>query len=407
MNETILQQTEALKPYLGTLQQRALVIGLLGAAAAVAGFLVEPEQFYRSYHLAFIFWISLSLGSLVILMLHHVGGGTWGFAIRRLLEAGTRTLPLMIVLFVPIVLGLHHLYEWTHADVVAADELLQKKAGYLNVPFFLVRAAIYFVLWSLLVFLLNRWSHQQDHTTQTFPTRRLQLLSGPGVVLFALTVTGASVDWIMSLEPHWFSTIFGVIYMVGQALVTWAFIILVAVPLSRRPPLDALLTNQRLRDLGTFLLACVMLWAYTSFSQLLIIWAGNLPEEITWYMTRLEGGWLVVGMLLIALHFTLPFLLLISSRIKARIPVLVSIALGLVFMRLVDLYWITAPAFAEKDQLHRAGLEVHWLDIVIPVAIGGIWVSVFFWQLKNRSLVPLNDPRFEDLLGQEEAQSHG
>ena len=406
MNELIIQQTEALRPYLGNLQKRAIIVGFLGLLGAAAGFFIAPDQFFRSYLLAFVFWVGLTLGSLVILMIHHVGGGDWGFAIRRLLEAGTRTLPLMFILVIPILYpGIHHLYEWSHPDQVAADEILRHKSPYLNEPFFIARTIIYFAIWGLITFLLNRWSNQQDHTTETYPTHRMQLLSGPGIVLFAITVTLASIDWIMSLEPHWYSTIYGVIYMVGQGVLTWAFVILVAALLNRHKPLDSLLTRQRLQDLGTFALACVMLWAYVSFSQFLIIWAGNLPEEITWYMKRLEGGWLVVGYLLILFHFVVPFLLLISSRIKARIPILVAVSLGLMIVRLVDLYWITTPAFHAAEGSHSAAFHLHWLDIVIPIGIGGIWVSIFFSQLKNRSLIALNDPRFEDLLAGEE--SHG
>jgi hypothetical protein len=335
-------------------------------------------------------------------MMHHLAGGRWGFSIRRLLEAGTRTLPLMFILLLPILfLGLHDLYHWTHTD--SLDEILKKKSSYLNEPFFIARNLIYFLVWGLMAFYLNRWSTQQDGITETHPTRKMQRLSGPGVVIYALTMTLAGVDWIMSLEPHWFSTIFSAIYIIGQILLTWAFMILVAVPLSSRQPLDQLLTNERLRDLGTFMLAFVMLWTYTSFSQLLIIWAGNLPEEITWYMTRLKGGWLTLGYLMIALHFALPLVLLVSSRIKARIPILVSIALGLVIMRLVDLFWITAPAF-DRDQ---SGLSVHWLDIAIPIGMGGIWVSYFFWHLKRRSIIALNDPRFEYLLSREDEHNHG
>jgi hypothetical protein len=224
-------------------------------------------------------------------------------------------------------------------------------------------------------------------------------------VVYALTVTFASIDWIMSLEPHWYSTIYGIIYMVGQGLLTWAFVTLMAVLLSRRPPLADLLTSRRLRDLGTFMLACVMLWAYVSFSQFLIIWAGNLPEEITWYMKRLDGGWLGVGVLLIAFHFALPLLLLISSRLKSRTGLLTGVAAGLVLMRLVDLFWITAPAFHAEGGYHSAGLHLHWLDLVLPVGIGGLWIALFFAQLKNRPLVALNDPRYQDLLTGEE--SHG
>ena len=234
MNESITQQSAALHPYLDNLQRYALVVGLVGLAATAVGYFADEEQFFRSYLLAFTFWIGLPLGSLGILMIHHVGGGTWGFSIRRLLEAGTRTLPLLFVLSLPILFFGLHLYEWSDPEVVQKDSILQKKAPFLKESFFIVRTVLYFAIWGLFAFLLNRWSLQQDQTTETHPTHRMQVLSGPGIVIFFLTATLASVDWLMSLEPHWFSTIFGIIYIVGMALMTWGFMYLVAVPLSRR-----------------------------------------------------------------------------------------------------------------------------------------------------------------------------
>ena len=389
MNEEIIRQSEALAPQLDSSRKKALICGVLFAALTVVGYFTDQGQFFQSYLLAFIYWVSLSLGCLLLLMIHHLAGGRWGFAIRRLLEAGTRTLVLMLVLGIPVLLGIHQLYEWSHEDVVAADEILQKKAVFLNSTSFVIRYFVYFLVWCTLAFLLNKWTAQQDATSETSPTRRMQVLSGPGVVLFVLFTTFAAIDWIMSLEPHWFSTIYAAIYIIGQLLLTWAFAILVGVRLSRHPPLSALLTNERLRDLGTFMLAFVMLWAYTSFSQFIIIWSGNLPEEITWYYARLQGGWQHVGYLLVAFHFALPLVLLVSSRLKARIEILTAIAGGMMVMRLVDLFWITSPAF------HKTELTIHWMDLVIPIAMGGIWLSVFYGQLKKRSLVPLNDPRFD------------
>jgi hypothetical protein len=309
----------------------------------------------------------------------------------------------MFLLSLPILfLGLHDLYEWTHHEVVAHDEILLHKAPYLNEPFFIIRTVFYFIVWGILAFYLNRWSLLQDQTTETYPTHRLQIMSGPGIVLFFLTVTMASIDWLMSLEPHWFSTIFGVIYIVGMGLMTWGFMYLVALPLSRRKPLEGLVTEQRLRDLGTFMLACVMLWAYTSFSQLLIIWSANLPEEITWFITRLEGGWEYIGYGMILFHFAVPFLFLISSTMKAKTQLLSFLAIGLIFMRLVDLYWIIAPAFTKVPadhgpSFHSTGIAFHWLDLAIPIGIGGILISLFFSQLKKRTLIAQNDPRFTDL----------
>lgn len=401
MNQEIAQQTAELRPYFDRLQKRAFAVGGIGLVILAIGAFVDPHQFFRSYLLGFIFCMGLPMGSLAILMLHHLAGGTWGYAIRRLLEAASRTVPLVLVFFIPVLLGSHELYEWTHAEVVAKDPVLLQKSAYLNMPFFLVRAAIYFAIWITLSLCLNKWSLEQDQTTDSRPTRRMQVLSGPGIILFMLTMTLAAVDWVMSLEPHWFSTIFGVIFIVGQGLLTWTFMTIVAVRLHVRKPLSAVITNQRLRDLGTLTLAFVLLWTYTSFSQLLIIWSANLPEEITWYMTRLHGGWRILGVLLMIFHFGVPFLLLISSQIKSKVKALTAIASGLIVMRLVDLYWITAPA------LHHSGLEPHILDLVAPVALGGIFVGAFFWQLKNRNLIALNDPRFPDLIGKDQGHHHG
>ncbi|MSR83158.1 MAG: hypothetical protein EXS58_09575 [Candidatus Latescibacteria bacterium] len=399
--QEIAEQTAALRPYFDRLQKRAFTVGGIGLVILAISAFVDPQQFFRSYLLGFLFCMGLPMGSLAILMLHHLAGGTWGFAIRRLLEAAARTAPLVLIFFIPVLLGMHELYEWSHPEAVARDPVLLQKSGYLNVPFFLVRAAIYFAIWLTLSFLLNKWSLQQDATINTAPTRRMQKISGPGIILFMLTMTLASVDWIMSLEPHWFSTIYGLIFIIGQGLLTWTFMTIVAVQLSEKKPLSGLLTNQRLRDLGTLTLAFVLLWTYTSFSQLLIIWSANLPEEITWYMTRLHGGWRYLGVLLMLFHFAVPFLLLVSSQIKAKTRALTAIASGLIVMRLVDLYWITAPA------MHHSGLEPHVLDLVAPLALGGIFVGAFFWQLKNRSLIALNDPRFPDLIGKDSGPHHG
>jgi hypothetical protein len=409
MIEEIQRQSEALAPRFDGYRRRALVIGLIGIAASVFGYLTDHQQFFQSYLLAFTYWVCLPLGCLGILMIHHLAGGRWGFAIRRMLEAGASTMPVMFVLGLPIIAGMHELFAWTHTDVVANDEVLTHKLPYLNSTFFIIRYVAYFVIWTIMGTLLTRWSVLQDQMTETWPTRYMQRLSGPGMVLFAVLATFAGTDWLMSLEPHWFSTIFCAIYILGMALMAWAFMVLVGVPLSKHEPLNVLLTNERLRDLGTMMLGFVMLWAYTSFSQLLIIWSGNLPEEITWYYTRLHGGWLYLGYALIGFHFAVPLLLLVSSRIKARLKVLVSVAVGLMFMRLVDLYWITAPAFRDHDGAMTQAFELapHWLDLAAPIGVGGVWVFFFFEQLKKRPLVPRNDPRFDYEALAAEAQEHG
>jgi hypothetical protein len=401
MNEALIRQSEALAPRIDGYRRRALIAMIVGLALTAFGYVSQHDQFYQSYLLGFVFWISLTLGSLMILMIHHLAGGRWGFAIRRLLEAGTQTWLVMLVLGLPVLAGMHELYHWTHADAI--DEILAQKVAYLNETFFIIRYFLYFAIWGLMSFFLIRWSRAQDASIETWPTQRTQTFSGPGLIVLVLTGTFASVDWLMSLEPHWFSTIFSAIYLIGGALATWSLVAIVGVALSRHEPLAALLTNERLRDLGTFMLGFTMLWAYTSFSQLLIIWSANLPEEITWYYTRLHGGWLYLGYALIGFHFFVPFLLLISSRLKGRLKILVSVACGLLLMRLLDLYWISAPAFKHGVGAEHATAMPHWLDLAIPLFMGGAWLFVFFGQLKKRSLVSLNDPRFDYAALAEEA----
>jgi hypothetical protein len=345
------------------------------------------EQFFRSYLIAYLFWLGIALGCLPLLMLHHLAGGRWGFVLRRILEAGTRTLPLMFLLFVPLVFGIHSLYEWSRPEIVAQDAVLQAKRGYLNVPFFIVRAVMYFGAWIIVSYFLNRWSAEQDATGNRELMRRCQLLSAPGIVIYSLAITFASMDWGMSLEPHWFSTIYGMLFIVGQSLAALAFAIAVAIRMAGSPPLSDVLKADVFQDLGNLLLAFVMLWAYISFSQYLIIWAGNLPEEIPWYLHRGANGWQRIAAFLTIFHFAVPFLLLLGRANKGRKTVLGAIAVGVLLMRWVDLYWLIAPSFLRS-------VRIHWMDVVLLFVIGGIWLYVFLSQLMKRALVPLGDPSF-------------
>jgi hypothetical protein len=345
------------------------------------------EQLFRSYLIAYLFWFSVALGCLPLLMLHHLVGGTWGFVIRRILEAGTRTLPLMAVLFVPLLFGIHSLYEWSHPDVVAGDVVLEAKRAYLNVPFFIVRAIFYFAVWMAFAFFLNRWSDEQDATGNPAIVRRFQLLSAPGIVAYCLAITFAAIDWAMSLEPHWFSTIYGILFIVGQSLAALAFVIPIAAMLSEAPPVSEVMKAPVFQDLGNLLLAFVMLWAYISFSQYLIIWSGNLPEEITWYLNRGRNGWQWVAAFLALFHFAVPFALLLGRGNKRNKMLLAGIATAVLLMRWVDVYWLVAPAFFPA-------VRVHVVDVVLFVVIGAIWLLVFFNQLTKRALLPQRDPNF-------------
>jgi hypothetical protein len=295
--------------------------------------------------------------------------------------------------FIPIVFGMRYLYPWTDAALVARDEVLQWKRPYLNVPFFLVRAAIYFAVWNGIAFLLNKWSLEQDRTGDPLDAKRMQQLAAGGLLGYGLTITFASFDWAMSLEPHWFSTIYGVLLMGGQALAAMAFAIVALAWLSRRPPLNELVTSNHFHDLGNLLLAFTMLWAYFGFSQYLIVWSGNLPEEAEWYVHRSAHGWQFIALALVAFHFAVPFLLLLLRAAKRRGETLAKVAALLLVMRYVDLFWLTQPAFY-SDRLH-----VHWLDVLLPASMGALWLGLFVYQLRGRALLPLHDPEFTEAVG--------
>jgi hypothetical protein len=380
-----MDQTHGLERY----QRPALFVGAAALAIGIVGAFFAPAQFFRSYLFAFLFWIGVALGCMSIAMLHHVTGGAWGLPIRRPLESGTRTLPLMLLLFLPVVFGARKIYEWADPAAVAQDPVLRHKSTYLNVPFFTGRALFYFAAWLAFAYFLNRWSLEQDRKGERSISRKLQLLSSAGLVAYGLTVTFASVDWAMSLEPHWFSTMYGVLFIAGQGLTAFAFIIVVLVLLSRTPPLDGYVAQRHFHDLGKLMLAFVMFWAYVSFSQYLIIWSGNLPEEIPWYLRRVHGGWGWVGWALILIHFLLPFLLLLPASANRNPRILGAVAGLVLAMRLVDVFWLTEPAFAEGR------FRVHWMDLVLPIGIGGIWLAAFLWQLGKRPLLPLNDPEMQ------------
>ena len=373
----------------------ALTCGIAGALLCAAGAAMSPGRFFHAYLFAWVFWVGVPLGCLAILMIQHVTGGAWGLVIRRLLESGTRTLPVMGVLFVPLAFALPTIYLWARPEVIAQDALLQQKAPYLNIPFFLARTAAYFVVWCGLSHILNRWSRMQDETGDPRVTRKLQLTSAGGMLAFVLTMTFAAVDWVMSLEPHWFSTIYPLLMMAGQAVSAFCFIIAAAVLLSRFEPLSRAISPAHLHDLGKLLFTFVMVWAYFALSQFLIIWSANLPEEIPWYLRRLKGGWEWIGVTIILLHFALPFGLLLMRRIKRTGKLLMRVAIMIFVMRLVDLYWMMAPGF------EQGAMTAHWIDLAAAVGMGGLWVFLFASQLTRLPLLPLRDPFLA------EALSHG
>ncbi len=385
-------------PELAQKQRTFMLAGAVGLALSAAGYFMDSRQFFQSYLMGYMLVLGLSLGSLALVMIHQLSGGEWGIVIRRSSGAAARVLPVLTVLFLPIVFGMHN-YEWMHEEA-AHDPILQKKAAYLNQNFFLVRAAFYFLVWNTMAFLLSKWSLEQDRTGDPALTRKMQRLSGGGVLLGGLCVTFASFDWMMSLTPHWFSTIYGMLVLIGQLLASVAFQVVMLVWLSKRKPMNAVLQPVQLHDLGNLMLAFTMVWAYFSFSQYLIIWAGNLPEEIDWYMHRLFTGWKWIALALIVFHFACPFFLLLQRRIKRSPELIVKLAMAVMTVRIIDMFWLIAPDF------HHDGFSVSWMDVVIPVSLFLFWLGFYFQQLRGRALLPVHDPQFEERLGAMIAHAH-
>jgi hypothetical protein len=380
-------------PELKPLQRKLLIAGAAGLLVSLVGLATNPGQFFRSYLMGYMWCLGATLGCLAIGMVHQLSGGAWGVVMRRSIGAASRVLPVMTVLFLPIAFGMTHLYPWTNAEVVARDEILHHKQRYLNVPFFLVRSACYFAVWNVVTYLLNAWSLEQDKTGDPRIARKMQRLSAGGLVAYGVTVTFASFDWLMSLEPHWYSTIYGVLLMGGQGLTAMAVLVTSLAWLSRRPPLDRIVVASHFHDLGNLMLAFVMLWAYFAFSQFLIIWSGNLPHEIAWYLHRLQTDWRILGLALVVGHFAVPFVLLLSRAVKREPQTLVKVAVWILVARLVDLFWLIAPEF------HHEGIAISWMDIVVPLSLGLIWVGCFVWQLRGRAILPVHDPQFDEALG--------
>jgi hypothetical protein len=392
----------ALPPQFEDIARRARPLAIGGGVLWAIGAIFDSDQGLRSYLFAFLFWIGLAIGCQSILMLHHLSGGRWGLGIRRMLEAGSRTLRYAGLAFLPLAIGLllGKVFPWAHPD--PGDALLAKKLLYLNVPFFLARAVFYFASWALLAHLLSKWSLLRDSSPDPGLDEKLQGLSGGGLVLMGLTITFASVDWAMSLNPHWFSTIYGVLFMVGQVLSAMSFMILLVALAGHEKPLAAVITKDSVHDLGKLLFAFVMLWAYMQLSQFLIIWSANLPEEVPWYIQRLSGGWQFIALALVGFHFVLPFVLLLSRSLKRNAALLARVAGGIFLVRLLDLYWLIAPDFQGHGAEASHGLHVHWLDVVAPVFLGGLWLLMFTNELRSRPLLTPGDPELQEIL----AESH-
>jgi hypothetical protein len=368
------------------------VVALLGAVACAILGAANPKQFFFSWLVSFMFFLSLALGALFFVLIQYAAQGGWGIVLRRIGETTFAMLPVMAALFVPLLFGLHDLYEWSHADAAEHDALLQWKAPYLNVPFFLIRAALFFGIWSFIALLYYRGSRGQDATGDPGVSARLRRLAGPSIIVLALTQTFAAIDWIMSLTPHWYSTMFGVYFFAGSFLGFIALLSIVAVAMRRAGLLDTVISAEHLHDIGKFLFAFTAFWAYIAFCQFFLIWYANLPEETTWYKARLEGSWTVVSLLMMAGHFGVPFSYLMGRAVKRRGWTLALGGTWLLVMHFMDIYWQVMPT------LHPEGLRPSVLDLAAFLTVGGCFVAAASWLMRRQALVPVRDPRLAESL---------
>jgi hypothetical protein len=362
----------------------ALAFGLLGTSAR--------SQLWHSWLVGSLFVLSLALGALFFVLVHHATQAGWSVVVRRFAENAMATLPFLGLLFAPLLLGMGELFHWSHPEAVATDHLLAHKQPYLNVPFFVLRTVAYFAIWSGLAIWFGRQSRLQDSNGDPEITRRMRRASAPGLILFAVTTTFASFDWLMSLNPHWYSTIFGVYFFAGSMVALYGFLSLVTLAARRSGLLLDVISSEHLHDLGKFLFAFVAFWGYIGFSQFFLIWYGNMPEETAFFALRLQGSWRPASILLAAGHFLVPFFFLLPRTVKRHTAGLAVGASWLLFMHLLDLYWLVMP------NLHPEGVAPGILDLAALLGSIGVFLAAFGWSLQRQALVPLRDPRLPESL---------
>jgi hypothetical protein len=386
-----------LGPKAASVERISGVVGGLGLLLCVAGYFANPAQFFNSYLFAFIYWSGFAIGGLGILLLNNVVGGKWGVTARRFLEAQMRTLPLIFLFLLVLLFGMKYLYPWTHADLLANNQVLRHKHGYLNVPFFLARVVIYFAVWLFWGLRVNRMADRQDETGDPSIRERMRAFSAPGLLLFVLTASFAYIDWILSIDAQFFSTVYGAMILIGDVVQTFALTILTIILVSREDRFGGRINSKILHDLGNMMFAFVIFWTYLSASQLIIVWPANLPQELVWYMDRVNGIWKVLATVTALSMFAIPFLALLSQARKRDPRRLIRVAIWLLVARVIDVFWIVAPEFrnaSNSSLLHTSnGFAIYWTDFAAFLGLGGIWLYVFLGQLRRRPLLPLRDPR--------------
>ncbi|HLJ50711.1 MAG TPA: hypothetical protein VKU01_32080 [Bryobacteraceae bacterium] len=381
--------TDSVRPTFDRLQNTSLIIGVLGIIGLVAGLFMNATQFFQSYLYAYLFWGGLAIGSLGIMLLHNVVGGNWGVVIRRMYEAGTGTLPIVLIGLIPVLLGMKTLYTWTNPATLGETAHIGFKGAYLSTWFFIVRSLAYIAVWFFWGYRLLGWSSEQDRTGD--PDRaifgRMKAFSAPGLLIFAFTTSWAFIDWVMSIEPKWYSTVFPWLFTIGEMLLTFAFLVAVLILLSHRKPFSDVLNFQHFNDLGNLILTFTMLWAYMMLSQFLIQWSENLPVEIPWWIERFSNGWGYIAFFVGVFHFCVPFFLLLMRFVKRNPKILFWVAIWMIIVRIVDVFWIVIPSFRQPY------LSVSWMDLVAFIGIGGIWMAFFLFNMKKRPLLPMHDHR--------------
>lgn len=399
-----MRYTETLSTQTARPGRLALIAGAAAAVLSVVGLFVSGAGlFFQAYLYAYLFWFGISLGLLAFLLLHFLTGSRWGLALRRVAEAGAANLWVTALLFIPLVFGIPYLYPWAQPGAIPDVHGMEFKAAYLTTPGWIIRAVIFFAVWIVLALVVNRNAARLAEAGPVEEPRiraRLQGLGAGGLILYVLTMTLASIDWLMSLHPLWTSTIFGLMIIVGQILTALAFGVLMlnAFPsLTQGRRWTGTATPIPYRDLGALMLTMVMGFAYMAFFQFLIMWAGNIPREAVWYLARGEGGWGVVAVILAVFQFALPFAILLSIRARYNLKVLAGLGAMLLLVYLLNMFWHVKPAFSPGV------FTFSWLDIILPVAIGGIWLFAFFYHLARR---PALRPVEEAALGLSETTHH-
>lgn len=369
--------------------------GIAGLIASAVGYFLNHEQFFFSYLTSFTFFTSFALGALFLVMVHHITRSSWGTVIRRIPETFSSNLWIWGLFLIPVLLGMHSLYHWTHTEDVLADPILAGKMGYLNEPFFILRQFIYFGIWGFLGYRLHKISVDMDHSGDWGMTTLLRKYSAPGIIIFALTLAFASFDWLMSLDPHWFSTMFGVYFFSMSFQALFPMLILLIFWLHKQGLLKNTITKVHIYDLGAWFFAFTVFYAYIAFSQLLLIYYANIPEEALWFYHRLEGSWAFVSYSLIIGRFAIPFLLLLNRDTKHSYKMLVFTSVLVLTMHFIEIYWIAMPI------LDHHGVSVSWMDITTFLGLGGIFFGLFFRQFRKHNMVPIHDPKLAESLSKQ------